>query len=289
MSHSLLSRSLLSPTALALALTTALAPIASADRISRSEMRPIPSRRMPPYNPVITAPTAGNTNGFAQPPAGWAGSSSFNGANPSEPPLPEPVSMPVDGRMMRPPVIVTKSTVRAALEQARTNSLDAFKVYFTSQVYPSNTYTNGSLNVWRDEDGHYCAAATIIRISGRIAISEEVPATNNNLRLINVTDGPLMDWILTSGLTQQEIDQIQEPFIGVEPDGPRRAPPYQATIDQRKKAAETARLAKVYRATYAKLLKNNKASLEVAVNRLMAHPQLAREFLDGTLASRDIR
>lgn len=305
------SHSLLSPTALALVLTTVLAPLAAADRIDpASERRPIVSprpvselpgpsarpthtmyrvTRLPPNTPVSNEPVPSPSHtGFAQPPAGWSSGSSHssdasNAVNPSMPSMPV---MPPDGRYMRPPVIVSKANVRAALEEARANSLAAFQTYLSNEIYPSNTYTKGALNVWRDEAGHYCAAATIIRISGRLDISEGVASTDNNLRLINVKDGVLMDWILTSGLTQQEIDRIQRPFIGVQPDRPRR--PVVGNVDQTKKAAETARLAKTYRVTYAALVRSNKASLEVAVNRLMAQPQLAREFIDGSLAIRDV-
>ncbi|HEY4056045.1 MAG TPA: hypothetical protein VGM39_05525 [Kofleriaceae bacterium] len=300
-------RALLSPTALALALTAALSPLAAADRIDpASEHRPVfvpaPIRTLPQPVPELPDPNAkprtryhvtrlppttsvSNTSSlhFAQPPTGWSESHSS-----SEPDHVAPIVTEPDHGDMRPPVIVTKSAVRAALEEARTNSLDAFKTYMTNQTYPSNTYTKGTLNVWRDADGHYCAAATIIRISGRLAISEDVANTSNNLRLITVKDGVLMDWILTSGLTQQEVDRIQMPFIGVAPDG-RQGPVWAGDVDQKKKTAETARLLKAYRATYAALQKNDKASLELAVNRLMAHPDLAREFLDGSLAVRDVR
>lgn len=265
--------SLMSSTALALVLSTAVSPLAAASRIAPHPVPELPGpsvrapyrvTRLPPSTPVS------NTT-FAKPPADWVGTSS-------------------DGSLeVAPaPIVVTKAAVRAALEQARKDSLAAFQTYLSSQVYPSNTYKKGALNVWRDDAGHYCAAATIIRISGRIAISEKVPNTNNNLRLINVKDGALMDWILTSGLTQQEIDRIQMPFIDVQPDGPRKMPPYVVGIDAQKKTAETARLLKAYRTTYAALLKSNKASLDLAVNRLMAHPDLARDFLDGSLAARDV-
>lgn len=238
-------RSFLSPTALALAFTMALSPLAAAQH-------------------------------FAQPPPATQVASS------------ELPSMPDDGGMVA-PIIVSKATVRAALEQARAQSLSAFQVYMSNHIYPSNTQGAGKLNIWRDAEGHYCAAATIIRTSGRIALSEQVAATDNNLRLINVKDGALMDWILTSGLTQQEIDRIQEPFMFEGPDGKMiTAGMSMGVKDPAKKAAEIVRLIKVYTATYAALEKNQKASLDIAVNRLMAHPDLARDFLDGSLAIRDL-
>ena len=294
-SRSLFARALWAPTALALALTTALSPLAAADRVDPSAQRPFAPRpvpelpprtnhhvtRFPPNTPVANTPPP---TGFAQPPTGW---SSTRSSDPlPEVPAADPVvrMIPEHGDQL-PPIIMTKAAVRAALAEARATSIAAFKSYLDSQVYPSNTFTKGTLNVWRDAEGHFCAAATIVRLSGRLAIADDVASTNNNLRLIHVKDGVLMDWILTSGLTQQEIDRIQMPFIGVGQGGMPRP----MAVDETKKVAETGRLLKAYRATYAVLLKSNKASLEIAVNRLMAHPELARDFLDGSLAIRDQR
>ena len=60
-----------------------------------------------------------------------------------------------------------------------------------------------------------CAAATIIKMSGQDALVNRVAEQNNFVRLADVEQGPLMDWILTSGFTQDEIAAIQEPFMPV--------------------------------------------------------------------------
>ena len=44
-------------------------------------------------------------------------------------------------------------------------------LYYTAGAYPSNVFTPGLANVWRDQDGRYCAAATIIRASGQARLS----------------------------------------------------------------------------------------------------------------------
>ncbi|HEY4175283.1 MAG TPA: hypothetical protein VGM90_00555 [Kofleriaceae bacterium] len=270
-SRSLFTRALLSPTALALAAVTALSPLASASRLAPT---PAPVQRRAPVAPPSNEgqDLAAPHMNFAQPPP------SAIQADASRPNI-----IDID-------IVVTKDQVRAALVQARKESVSAFAQYMANQMFPSNTQAPGKLNVWRDAEGHYCAAATIIRTSGRLAISDEVATTNNNLRLITVKDGALMDWILTSGLTQQEIDRIQEPFMWVAPDGTTitGGMMMQGGVDPEKKARETWRLLKTYKATYAALEKSEKASLEVAVNRLMEHPDLARDFLDGSLANRDV-
>ncbi len=52
-----------------------------------------------------------------------------------------------------------------------------------------------------------------------------------------------------------------------------------STIDPKLRAAETRRLAKLYRTIEAKLAHEQRANLEVAVDRLMKRPDLARQLL----------
>lgn len=87
-----------------------------------------------------------------------------------------------------------------------------------------------------------------------------------------------MDWILTSGLTQAELVLIQRPFRPVT-QRPELAPVEPVLVDARMRAKETRRLAKLYRQIEAKLARQTTASLEAAVDRLLAQPSLARHFL----------
>ena len=99
------------------------------------------------------------------------------------------------------------------LIQNRAANLARFRAYQQKGSFPSNVYTGSALNVWRDEDGKLCAAATIIRASGQTALVDQTAEDDNFIRLASVTSGPMMDWILTSGLTQAELALIQRPFI----------------------------------------------------------------------------
>ena len=164
--------------------------------------------------------------------------------------------------------LLTRAAVRDALIKARHRNLSAFRQYQKKGVFPSNTYSDKQLNVWRDADGHFCAAATIIR-SSDVALVDRVAEQNNFIRLADVTQGPLMDWILTSGFTQEEIVAIQAPFVPVsEPTQPQ-------IVDARLRKAEDARLRAKYKVVDRMLVANEKKSLEVAVDRLMKHPDLA--------------
>ena len=172
------------------------------------------------------------------------------------------------------PVVLDRATVRAALAKARAANLARFRAYQQAGVFPSNTFQGKKLNVWLDEAGHFCAAATIIRASGQTELADRVAAQTNFIRLATVKQGPLMDWILTSGFTQEEIVAIQKPFMPVA-EKPEPAPSQPVLVDAKLRAAETARLRKIYTQVTRQLVRNEKKSLELAVDRLMKHPDLA--------------
>lgn len=196
---------------------------------------------------------------FAQPPAGWQ-------ARHGAPAAPEAVA--------------DRELVRAKLAAARAANLARFRAYQRKGEFPSNTYVDGELNVWRDAAGHLCAAATIINASGATALVAQVAEDNNFIRLADVTSGPLLDWILTSGLTQAEIVAIQRPFSPVmrRPPVEQPAPSPIVTVDPTLRRAEDQRLARLYRAIDAAIVRDREASLDLAVDRLMAYPALARRF-----------
>jgi hypothetical protein len=169
---------------------------------------------------------------------------------------------------------VSRSAVRAKLIANRTANLDRFRIYQRGGVFPSNTYSDGKLNVWRDDNGHFCAAATIIRMSGMTELVDRVAEQSNFIRLADVKQGPLMDWILTSGLTQDEIAAIQEPMMPVVRE------PYEP-VDPDMRTVENQRLIKKYKQVDRMLVKNQRASIELAVDRLMAHPALAAQLVNS--------
>ena len=137
------------------------------------------------------------------------------------------------------------------------------------------------LNVWLDADGHFCAAATIIKMSGQDDLVNKVAEQNNFIRLADVKQGPLMDWILTSGFTQDEIAAIQEPFMPVTRE-PAVAPVEPILVDAKLRAKEDARLLAKYKQVDKQLVKNRAKSLDKATDRLMKNPTLAWQLLAST-------
>jgi hypothetical protein len=168
-------------------------------------------------------------------------------------------------------LVLDRDHVRTALAAARARSIAAFEAYAARGIYPSNTFSEDLANVWRDRDGHLCAAATIIDASGAHALVQRVAEQTNFIKLGEVKQGPLMDWILTSGLTQDEIALIQRPFMPV-------AKPARP-VETDKRVAETARLKKLYAQIDKTLAANGRKSLDLATDRLLNHQQLAWQLL----------
>lgn len=177
--------------------------------------------------------------------------------------------------------VVDRAKVRAKLASNRAANLARFRAYQAKGVFPSNVYSNKKLNVWLDEDGNYCAAATIIQMSGNDDLVVMTAEQDNFIKLGAVKSGPLMDWILTSGLTQAEIAAIQEPFMGVGGGGFRIQPDEPAPVIITKRKAEDQRLIKKYSQVDAQIVKNRDKSLDLATDRLMKNPTLAAQLLAG--------
>ncbi len=199
-------------------------------------------------------------------------------AHRAPPPHMQPYSEP---QALMPRRALTREAVQRALAAARERNLAAFRAYVKAGVFPSNVYKPGALNVWRDQDGHYCAAATIIRMSGQTALVAKVADQNNFIRLADVTQGPLMDWILTSGFTQDEIVSIQKPFSPVT-HHPQIEPAKPIVVDADLRKAEDARLRAKYARIDKQIVAHDKQSLELATDRLMKHPQLAWQLVNAS-------
>jgi len=171
---------------------------------------------------------------------------------------------------------IDRAAVMTALAARRTHNLASFRAYVTAGVYPRNHVRPGPLNVWRDRDGRLCAAATMIDRDGNHDLVMKTAQDSNNLRLLDVTSGALMDWMLTSGLTIEEIDRIQKP--APRPNPSQLEPSWETKAD--------AQLRADYDRTLKFLDANRVEGLASATDRLMANPVLARQLLDSTVVAR---
>jgi hypothetical protein len=180
-----------------------------------------------------------------------------------------PVALPMQ-------VAPDRAAVKKALQKRRAKNLATFRAYRKAGVYPHNTFRAGPLNVWIDADGHLCAAATLIAKDGKQKLVDDTAKLNNQIRLMNVVEGPLLDWILTSGFTIEEIDRIQAPMIY--PDGR-----VGGEWLPRDFTAEDDKLRAGYARTDTWLVKHAKQSLDTAVDRVLENPQLAWKLVNGVI------
>jgi hypothetical protein len=80
--------------------------------------------------------------------------------------------------------------------------------YEVAGVYPTDAFGR-PLSVFVDDKGVRCPMAELIHKSGRDDLVEAVHREANGVRLADVHEGPLYNWMLASGLTQEEIALVQ--------------------------------------------------------------------------------
>ncbi len=135
-------------------------------------------------------------------------------------------------------------------------------------------------NVWKDPDGHLCAIATLVNEDGLGDLVAQTATNDNFVKIAEQSAGPLIDWVLMSGLTQEEVVMIQAPTQAdmEEYEAQQRR---EARKLARKLAREDDRLAGNYRSVERALEEERiaEAGLDVAVARLAEHPELAARVL----------
>ncbi len=130
---------------------------------------------------------------------------------------PSPTTTPMDGqgtgRFASPPS--EREDLRDTLAKNRARHIDQLHEYWMAGTFPKNEIEPTITNVFRDSAGHLCAVANMIqRDGGNDRLIDETARTHNTIRLADVHEGPLYDWILTSGFTQEEVAMIQVPYMG---------------------------------------------------------------------------
>lgn len=150
----------------------------------------------------------------------------------------------------------------AELKAAREQQIEALRAYRDAGQFP-DTRTMAfqePLTVFLDVYGVPCAFAALMIADGERGLVEEIAQTRNNLLVDDVRGGdPVMDWILTSGLTHEEAIVVQEPGFRYEMEPVQKINVIQASID----------------AKIEQLERDSEASLETALERSLEAEQLA--------------
>ena len=184
--------------------------------------------------------------------------------SPIKAPVAKPVPKPVDKPVVTP--TLSRAAVRDKLAARRQLQIDRLTAYSAAGSFPKNYEQPGLLNIFIGPDGAICAAANLMFLDGHEDLVRKTASSDNYLRLVTVKNGPLMDWMLGSGLTQAEIDRVQEPYMGM--DEPIDDEPQIAL------AEEISRLQAHFAVVLAELEANKDASLDAATDRLLANPAL---------------
>ncbi|HEX8796205.1 MAG TPA: hypothetical protein VF765_34885 [Polyangiaceae bacterium] len=151
--------------------------------------------------------------------------------------------------------------VRAQLAAHRDEQMARLEAYSRAGQFPHDYTTAPSLHMFRDADGRLCAVANLVHQDGRDDLVETTVRTRNDLVVADVHDGPMLDWMLGSGLTQEELARIQAPAPVLAAPPVRPAPPRVDEVAMI--AAIRAHIAQVE----AELRANREKSLDVAVDR----------------------
>jgi hypothetical protein len=181
------------------------------------------------------------------------------------------VQQPAVSKVTTPASTIDRAKLRAALAARRAITMQRFVEYREARVYPINSYKPGGQHVWLDREGHLCAAATLISRDWGVLAAKRIGLENNFIRLVDVHDGPIHDWMLTTGLTTQEIVSIQEVVVmrPAEPDD---------------RQLEIARLYDIWTGVERALDELTDDSLDQATDALLQQPALARRVLAGQVA-----
>ncbi len=192
-----------------------------------------------------------------------------HGKGPAAPPAhrPDPIAKPVH----RPDPIarpaLDRAAVKAKLAARRQEMFGRFIAYREARIYPLSPGP-GRQHIWIDASGRLCAAATMI--SADWGKDATVAAVEGDLaiRVADLKSGALADWMLTSGMIQQELVAIQVPGfeVGPQPEAPEVAIMYPLYVEVERQ-----------------ITSQWEANLDLAVERLMARPALAKAFLAGAL------
>lgn len=101
---------------------------------------------------------------------------------------------------------------RAELAAQRELMLDHLHDYWTRGEFVQNPVPSGGRGHFIFDAAHRpCPLASIIIDSGGRDLVEQAARENNGVKVADLRDGPILDWILRSGLTQEECILIQQP------------------------------------------------------------------------------
>ncbi len=144
--------------------------------------------------------------------------------------------------------------------QVQSQRLQEYSLY---GVFPTNKDFPEKTPYFVDAKGTPCAVANLMVEDGQKDLVQAIAKKNNQVRVKDVKDGPLIDWILRSGLTQEECARIQPTY------GPQ-------TPEEIARNKERERIRKHFETVLHELQEHTYTSLSTAMDRL--EPVLRKEL-----------
>jgi hypothetical protein len=164
---------------------------------------------------------------------------------------------------------IDRATVRAELALHRTQQIERLGSYAQGAQFPHNYGKAMPTHVFRDSAGRLCAVANLVHQDSRDDLVDRTAREHNDLAIADVHDGPMLDWMLSSGLTQEELVRIQLP---APPLARQHAVPVAVPVDEtRMNIAVVLHVDQLVR----ELLADRDKSLDIATDRLLASRTLA--------------
>lgn len=149
------------------------------------------------------------------------------------------------------------------LAAARQVQIERLEAYAKGGRFPLNEVVEGRrVPVFIDKAGTACAVGYLMIESGCRKEAEAIAKADNLVRIADVKEGALVEWVQTSGLTQEECALIQ--------------PGYEWQHPERQPSIEVARLRKHFKDVVAQLREDTGASLSVALERRL--PPLKKQI-----------
>lgn len=107
----------------------------------------------------------------------------------------------------------TRLRWKERLEEERQTNIRRLERYRDRGLFPINEHVAGrAVPVFVDNYDTACAVGHLMRLSGWEHEVATIQAASNLVYVNDVSDGPLVDWVATSGLTQEEAALIQPAY-----------------------------------------------------------------------------
>ena len=96
----------------------------------------------------------------------------------------------------------------------RTLQIERLRQYARRSLFPINEHhSSGPIPIFVDRHDTACAVGHLMRQSGWNEAVDEIARHNKHVYVLDVHDGPLVQWVLQSGLTEEEAALIQPVYF----------------------------------------------------------------------------